>query len=108
MTKTFTPDDPQAAPSGDLRSTSLQWNDKDMATNFANVVNVQSTREQVDLFFGLNRTWNATGDGQVTVDLANRIILTPFAAKRLWTVLGSVLREYEARHGALEIDRQKS
>jgi hypothetical protein len=76
-----------------------------MATTFANVVNVQSTREQVDLFFGLNRTWNLTGDGQVSVDLANRVILTPFAAKRLWTVLGGVLREYESRYGALEVER---
>jgi hypothetical protein len=108
MTKSPTLHDAQAAPADDSRPASLQWNDNDMATHFANVVNVQSTREQVDLFFGLNRTWNASGDGQVTVDLANRIILTPFAAKRLWTVLGGVLREYEARHGALDIDRQQS
>jgi hypothetical protein len=87
------------------RSATVQWNDKDMATHFANVVNVQSTREQVDLFFGMNQTWNVTGNGQVSVDLTNRIILTPFAAKRLWTVLGGVLREYESRHGALEVER---
>ena len=87
------------------RSATVQWNDKDMATHFANVVNVQSTREQVDLFFGMNQTWNLTGNGQVSVDLTNRIILTPFAAKRLWTVLGGVLREYESRHGALEVER---
>src|SRR5579862_8107440 len=85
------------------RSATVQWNDNEMATHFANVVNVQSTREQVDLFFGLNRTWNVAGGGQVAVDLTNRIILTPFAAKRLWTVLGGVLREYESRHGALDV-----
>ncbi|HKS88266.1 MAG TPA: DUF3467 domain-containing protein [Stellaceae bacterium] len=84
---------------------SVQWNDNEMATHFANVVNVQSTREQVDLFFGMNRTWNVADAGQVVVDLTNRIVLTPFAAKRLWTVLGGVLREYEARHGALDIER---
>lgn len=87
------------------RSASVQWIDKDMATHFANVVNVQSTREQVDLFFGTNQTWNVNGSGQVAVELTNRIILTPFAAKRLWTVLGNVLREYESRHGALDLDR---
>jgi hypothetical protein len=53
----------------------------------------------------MNRTWNVTGNGQVAVDLTNRIILTPFAAKRLWTVLGGVLREYESRHGALDVER---
>lgn len=105
MAKTPTVADPQPAASEAARPTSVQWNDKEMATHFANVVNVQSTREQVDLFFGLNRTWNVEGGGQVAVDLTNRIILTPFAAKRLWTVLGGVLREYESRHGALEVER---
>ncbi len=87
------------------RASGLQWNDKEMATHFANVVNVQSTKEQVDLFFGLNRTWNPGPETGVTVDLSNRIILSPYAAKRMWTILGNVLREYEARHGALDLDR---
>jgi hypothetical protein len=87
------------------RPATVQWIDKNMATHFANVVNVQSTREQVDLFFGTNQTWNVGGGGQVAVDLSNRIILTPFAAKRLWTVLGGVLREYESRHGNLDVER---
>jgi hypothetical protein len=105
MAKTPEPAEPQPTPADPARSASVLWNDKDMATTFANVVNVQSTREQVDLFFGLNRTWNVTGNSQVAVDLANRIILTPYAAKRLWTVLGGVLREYESRHGALDVER---
>ena len=83
----------------------VNWDDSKMATHFANVVNIQSTLEQVDLFFGTNQTWNVTGSNQVAVDLTNRIILTPFAAKRLWTVLGGVIREYESRHGALDIER---
>jgi hypothetical protein len=87
------------------RPATVQWIDKNMATHFANVVNVQSTREQVDLFFGTNQTWNVTGSSQVAVELTNRIILTPYAAKRLWTVLGGVLREYESRHGSLDIER---
>jgi Protein of unknown function (DUF3467) len=85
------------------RPSAVQWNDKNMATHFANVVNVQSTREQVDLFFGTNQTWNVTDGAAVSVDLTNRIILTPFAAKRLLTVLGGVLREYESRHGSLQV-----
>ncbi len=105
MDKTPAPSDSSAVSSDSSRSASVRWNDSTMATHFANVVNVQSTREQVDLFFGLNRTWNSGGDAQVTVDLANRIILTPFAAKRLLSVLGGVLREYEGRYGALDLDR---
>jgi hypothetical protein len=75
-----------------------------MATHFANVVNVQGTREQVDLFFGTNRTWHVTPDSGVTVELSNRVILTPLAAKRLLTVLGNVLREHEARYGTLSVE----
>lgn len=95
----------QPSASEATRPATVQWIDKNMATHFANVVNVQSTREQVDLFFGTNQTWNVAGTSQVSVDLSNRIILTPFAAKRLWTVLGGVIREYESRHGALDIER---
>lgn len=83
----------------------VRWIDSGMATHFANVVNVQSTREQVDLFFGTNQTWTLSESDQVTVDLSNRVILTPYAAKRLWTVLGNVLREYESRYGALNVER---
>jgi hypothetical protein len=97
--ETPTPPAPADAP----RASSVQWNDKNMATHFANVVNVQSTREQVDLFFGTNQTWNIADSTGVSVDLTNRIILTPFAAKRLLTVLGGVLREYESRHGPLQV-----
>jgi hypothetical protein len=87
------------------RPASVQWLDQQMQTNFANVVNVQSTREQFDLFFGTNQTWNVADKNTVAVNLSNRVILTPLAAKRLWTVLGNVLREHEARHGTLELDR---
>ena len=82
----------------------VQWIEDRMATHFANVVNVQGTREQVDLFFGTNRTWNVEDGGAVSVELSNRVILTPLAAKRLWTVLGGVLREHEVRYGALNVE----
>ena len=105
MAKATSGSESQSAAVEPNRPTTVQWVDKNMATHFANVVNVQSTREQVDLFFGMNQTWNITGSSQVAVDLTNRIILTPYAAKRLWTILGGVLREYESRHGSLEVER---
>jgi len=82
----------------------VAWNDDDMATSFANVVNIQGTREQIELFFGTNRTWNLGEGSNVRVDLTNRLILTPHAAKRLNSILTGVLREYETRHGPLTAD----
>ncbi len=85
----------------------IQWDDKQMTTGFANVVNIQGTREQVELFFGTHRSWNLANSGDLKVDLTNRMILTPYAAKRLNTILTQVLSEYEARHGVLKTDDAK-
>lgn len=79
------------------------WDDSKMTTSFANVVNVSSTREEVTLFFGTNQTWNVSMRGQVKVQLSDRIILTPYAAKRLWLLLGGLIQEYENRHGVLDL-----
>ena len=92
------------AATNDAQSPAVVWDDGGMVTHFANVVSIQSTLEQVDLFFGTNKTWNLTGERQVKVELTDRVILGPHAAKRLWLALGGVLKEYEARYGALKID----
>ena len=89
---------------GQTREAQLRWDDQKMVTSFANVVNIQSTREQVDLFFGTNQTWNAANEKTLTIQLSNRIILSPFAAKRLSVVLNGILREYEERYGKLAVD----
>ena len=94
---------PAAAAAPTTKEAQLQWNDSGMTTRFANVVNIQSTREQVDLFFGTNQTWNAGNEGVLTIELSNRMILSPFAAKRLSLALNGVLREYEQRYGALDV-----
>ena len=96
----------EGQPAGAGRETQLKWNDEKMATTFANVVNIQSTREQVDLFFGTNQTWNAANEKALTIELSNRIILSPFAAKRLSVALNGVLREYEQRYGEQEFKQK--
>ncbi len=92
--------------SSDAKAPRVRWDDSNMKSSYANVVNATSSREEVTLFFGTNQTWNASDD-QFTVQLTERIILNPFAAKRLILLLGSVLKEYESRYGVLEIETQK-
>jgi Protein of unknown function (DUF3467) len=82
----------------------VNWDDSTMRTSYANVVNASSTREEVMLFFGTNLTWNPGEAKEFNIRLNDRIVLNPYAAKRLWTLLGALLREYEARFGALNID----
>ena len=81
----------------------VEWDDSKMNTTYANVANAASTREEVALLFGTNKTWKITGDKPVKIELNNRIILSPYAAKRFVMLLGSVLDEYESRFGKLEL-----
>lgn len=83
----------------------VKWNDKDLTTSYANVCNVSSTREEVTLLFGTNET-GLNGD-EVSVRLTQRIILSPYAAKRLAQVIGNVMAEYEKRFGELGAGRDQ-
>jgi hypothetical protein len=79
------------------------WDDSKMTSTYANVCNVSSTREEMTLLFGTNQTWH-TGQKDLTVVLTDRIILNPFAAKRLSILLNNVMKEYESRFGVLQVD----
>lgn len=84
-------------------NTRVNWDDSKMSTTFANVVNVLVTREELTLLFGMNQTWNVTEAKELTVALSNRIVLTPYAAKRLLTLLTARINDYEARLGPLTL-----
>lgn len=81
----------------------INWDQSKMKTTYANVCNVSSTREEVSVLFGTNQTVNVAQNG-ITVELTDRIILNPYAAKRLAHILTGVLQQYEAAFGPLPID----
>ncbi|MGP0106159.1 DUF3467 domain-containing protein [Rhodoblastus sp.] len=81
----------------------VHWDQSQMRTEFANVINVVSTREEFSLLFGINSTWSLAEGKGFEVKLSNRIVLTPFAAKRLHALLSERIAEYEAKNGALNI-----
>jgi hypothetical protein len=84
----------------------IRWDDSNMKSSYANVCNVSFTREEVVLMFGINQAWNREQQ-EVAVQLADRIILSPFAAKRLAGLLASTIREYETRFPALEVEARR-
>jgi hypothetical protein len=85
----------------------VKWDDANMKSSYANVCNVTSTREEVVLLFGMHQAWQS-GQKEVTVQLTDRIVLSPFAAKRMVTLLGNVLKEYENRFGSLSPEATKT
>jgi len=84
----------------------VKWDDSKLVSSYANVCNVSSTREEVTLLFGTNQTWN-TGQNELTVDLNNRIVMNPYAAKRLSLLLNNVVKQYESTFGELNIEAGK-
>lgn len=79
------------------------WDDSKLRSTYANVCNVSSTREEMTLLFGTNQTWNV-GQQELKVELTERIIINPYAAKRLAILLNNTVREYESRFGELKLD----
>jgi hypothetical protein len=92
---------PESAP--DAAGVKLRWDDSQMKSAYANVCNVSSTREEVVMMFGVNQAWQR-GQAEVVIQLTDRIILSPFAAKRLSLLLHGVMREYETRFGELPVE----
>lgn len=81
----------------------IRWDSSNMQSAYANVFNMVGTREEIVLFFGMNQSWDAAAR-EVKVQLSDRIILSPFVAKRLSIVLNNVVRDYENRYGKLDIE----
>ncbi|MGH8676856.1 MAG: DUF3467 domain-containing protein [Burkholderiales bacterium] len=94
---------PQAADLKGTEGTKIKWDDSQMKSAYANVCNVSSTREEVVMLFGINQAWNR-GQKEVTIQLTDRIIISPYAAKRLAMLLEGVVKEYEKRFGVLNLD----
>lgn len=88
-----------------VQEPTVVWDDSEMQSSYANVVNASSTQEEFMVFFGLNQTWNPAR-GEVDIKLTHRIVMSPFAAKRLSLILANVLREYEAKFGTIPLDIQ--
>jgi len=66
-----------------------RWNDAGAVTSYANSCSLDIAAEAVLAQFGIGQR------------LTRRIVITPAMAKRLAALLGKVVRDYEARYGAL-------
>lgn len=83
--------------------TKIRWDVAKMQTSYANVCNVSSTHEEFTLLFGINKTWNAE-QRELTVDISDRIILNPYAAKRLALLMQNIVLQHEERFGEIKLE----
>ena len=84
---------------------SIQWDDSDMESLYANVATATANREEFFLLFGTHQNWRGAQpkNGEVSVALSKRIVMSPFAAKRMAAILDRSLEVYEKQFGKIDI-----
>ena len=109
-TETSTPTEPKTEnanpePAGaqPLPSPRLRLDDSAIKISYANFANATSTREETVLMFGMLQSYNRA-QNEVPVQLNDRIVMSPFVARRLSRMLISLLKNYETRFGPLGED----
>lgn len=90
-----------AAAKTDIQGPQVRWDTSNLKSSYANVCNATCTREEVVLNFGINQNWDRT-QKEFEIELTHRIILSPFAAKRMTELLQKLISDYEAKHGELK------
>ena len=81
----------------------IKWDDTNIRSTYANICNITSSREEVSLMFGMKRSLD-TKKNELPIELSDRIILNPYAAKRVALFLKEVIDQYEEKLGKIELD----
>ena len=84
-------------------SPTIKWDDTNIRSTYANICNITSSREEVSLMFGIKKSLD-TKKNELPVELSDRIILNPYAAKRVALFLKEVIEQYEEKLGKIELD----
>jgi hypothetical protein len=84
----------------------LQIDDSQTPTNYCSTARVWGSAEEINLDFA--GPVRATNDAKVArLKIDQRIVLNPWAAKRLALALGQAVARYEQTYGTLELEERK-
>lgn len=79
----------------------VKWNVEQLKSSYVNFANANSTQEEVVINFGMNNNWDRQAS-EVDIELTHRIVMSPFATKRLAELLTKLVTQYEGRYGVLK------
>jgi hypothetical protein len=87
----------------ELGGIKINWHDDNMASHYANIGTATANREEFFLLFGTHQHWrgDVSETKSVDVNLAHRIVMSPFAAKRLAIILNQSVKAYEDQFGKI-------
>jgi hypothetical protein len=83
----------------------IEVNDAKAVASYANFCRVTGTPEELIVDFGLNKNMNP--EPHEPIEIAQRLIVNFFTAKRLLGALHMAVQRHEAAFGVLETDVQK-
>lgn len=79
----------------------VKWNVDHLKSSYVNFANANSTQEEVVLNFGMNNNWDRSAN-EVEIELTHRIVMSPFAARRLADLMNKLVTQYESRYGKMK------
>jgi len=99
--------DPNATLGGVANTTQIQVevDDEGVPVTYGKLVRVGASAEEITL--DIAGPLKQTSQNHAVMKVENRIILNPWAAKRLAMALGQTVSKYEEMYGPLEIDERK-
>lgn len=83
----------------------LQIDDANAPSIYSTTVRVWGSAEEINLDFA--GALRPTGPTTAKLKIDQRVVLNPFAAKRLAIALAQAVGRYEAQYGVLELDARK-
>ena len=83
----------------------LQIDDAGTPSTYSTTVRVWGSAEEINLDFA--GALRPTGANTATLKIEQRVVLNPWAAKRLAIALAQAVGRYEAQYGVLELDVRK-
>lgn len=94
------------APEGQAGQTQLQIDDSNTTVNYSSTSRIWGSAEEIIIDFSQGVRPSGK-QGVATLKVDSRVILSPWAAKRLALALGQTIQRYEQTYGILEIDPRK-
>lgn len=83
----------------------LKVDDSNTPSTYSSTVRVWASAEEINLDFA--GPLRPSGPKEATLKIDQRMILNPYAAKRLALALGQAVARYEQSYGSLELDPRK-
>lgn len=79
----------------------VRWKVEQLKSSHVNFANANSPQEEVVPNFGMNNNWDRSAN-EVEIELTHRIVMSPFAARRLAELMNKLVTQYESRYGKMK------